>query len=117
MSKKINEQRGDLQAAYKEESVKINRDKKKVQQIWMIQLHLQAHQKMKQWQHQVVSGNKKNDDLSSDSEDDKGQNLMKQTNMMSQAAIVATTKYAKLIQEIAEPLPNRDSNWQNADKR
>jgi hypothetical protein len=29
MSKKITEQRGDLQAANKEESVKINRDKKK----------------------------------------------------------------------------------------
>jgi hypothetical protein len=28
MSKKITEQRGDLQAANKEESVKINRDKK-----------------------------------------------------------------------------------------
>jgi hypothetical protein len=30
MSKKITKQRGDLQAANKEESVKINRDKKKV---------------------------------------------------------------------------------------
>ncbi len=41
MSKKITEQRGDLQAANKEESVKINRDQ-------TIQLHLQAHQKTKQ---------------------------------------------------------------------
>ncbi len=48
MSKKISEQRGDLQAANKEESVKINRDTKKVQLIRTIQLHLQAHQKMKQ---------------------------------------------------------------------
>ncbi len=54
MSKKITEQRGDLQAADKEESVKINRDKNKVQLIWTIQLHLQAHQKTKQWQHQEV---------------------------------------------------------------
>jgi hypothetical protein len=35
---------------------------------------------------------------------------------MSQAAIVTTTKYAKLIQETAEPLPDGDGNWQNADK-
>jgi hypothetical protein len=48
MSKKITEQRGDLQAANKEESVKIYRDKKKVQPIQTIQLHLQAHQKTKQ---------------------------------------------------------------------
>jgi hypothetical protein len=48
MSKKITEQRGDLQVANKEEYVKINRDKTKVQPIQMIQLHLQAHQKMKQ---------------------------------------------------------------------
>jgi hypothetical protein len=33
MSKKITEKRGDLQAANKEESVKINRDKNKVQPI------------------------------------------------------------------------------------
>jgi hypothetical protein len=48
MSKQITEQRGDLQAANKEESAKINRDKKKVQSIRTIQLHLQAHQKTKQ---------------------------------------------------------------------
>ncbi len=35
---------------------------------------------------------------------------------MSQAAIVRTTKYAKLIQDTAEPLPDGDGNWQNADK-
>ncbi len=33
MSKKITEQRGDLQAANKEESVKKNRDKKKFSQL------------------------------------------------------------------------------------
>jgi hypothetical protein len=48
MSKKITEQRGDLQAANKEESVKITWDKKRVQPIRTIQLHLQAHQKTKQ---------------------------------------------------------------------
>jgi hypothetical protein len=48
MSQKITEQRGDLQAANKEEFVKINRDKNKVQPIQTIQLHLQAHQKTKQ---------------------------------------------------------------------
>ncbi len=53
---------------------------------------------------------------SSDSKDNKGQNLTKQKNTMSQAAIVTTTKYAKLIQETAEPLPDGDGNWQNADK-
>ncbi len=36
--------------------------------------------------------------------------------MMSQAVIVITTKYAKLIQETAEPLPDGDGSWQNADK-
>ncbi len=35
---------------------------------------------------------------------------------MSQAAIVTMTKYAKLIQETAKPLPDGDGNWQNADK-
>ena len=35
---------------------------------------------------------------------------------MSQAAIVTMTKYTKLIQETAEPLPDGDGNWQNADK-
>ena len=59
---------------------------------------------------------KKYNDSSSDSEDDKGQNLRKQKNMMSQAAIVRTTKFAKLIQETAKPLPDGDGNWQNADK-
>ncbi len=58
----------------------------------------------------------KYNDSSSDSEDNEGQNLTKQKNMMSQAAIVTTTKYAKLIQETAEPLPDGDGNWQNADK-
>jgi hypothetical protein len=59
---------------------------------------------------------KKYNDSSSNSEDDKGQNLTKQKNMMSQAAIVTTKKYAKLIQETAKPLPDGDGNWQNADK-
>ncbi len=59
---------------------------------------------------------KKYNDSSSDSEDNKGQNLRKQKHMMSQAAILRTTKYAKLIQETAEPLPDGDGNWQNADK-
>ncbi len=35
---------------------------------------------------------------------------------MSQAAIVTMTKYVKLIQETAKPLPDGGGNWQNADK-
>ena len=53
---------------------------------------------------------------SSNSEDDEWQNLTKQKNTMSQAAIVTTTTYAKLIQDTVEPLPDGDGNWQNADK-
>jgi hypothetical protein len=45
-----------------------------------------------------------------------GQNLRKQKNTMSQAAIARTTKYTKLIQETTKPLPDGDGNWQNADK-
>jgi hypothetical protein len=48
MSKKITEQKGDLQAANKEKSVKINRGNKKIEPIQTIQLHLQARQKTKQ---------------------------------------------------------------------
>jgi hypothetical protein len=59
---------------------------------------------------------KKNIDSSSNSEDNERQNLRKQKNTMSQAAIVRTTKYAKLIQETAKPLPDGDGNWQNADR-
>ena len=59
---------------------------------------------------------KKNNDSSSNSEGDKGQNLTKQKNTMSQTAIVTMKKNAKLIQDTAELLPDGDGNWQNADK-
>ncbi len=116
MSKKITEQRGDLQAANKEESVKINRDKKKFSRFERYNFIFKLIRRQNNDNTKRSKETKKYNDSSSDSEDDKGQNLTKQKNSMSQAAIVTMTKYAKLIQDTAEPLPDGDGNWQNADK-
>jgi hypothetical protein len=115
MSKKITEQRGDLQAANKEESVKINRDKKNSADSNDTISSSSSSEDKTMTTPRGLRKQKKYNDSSSNSEDNEGQNLKKQKKM-SQAAIVRTTKYAKLIQETNEPLPDVDVNWQNADK-
>jgi hypothetical protein len=83
MSKRITEQRGDLQAANNEESVKINRDKKKFSQFkgynFIFKLiRIQNNDNTKR-----SKETKKYNDSSSNSEDDKGQNLTKKNNESS----------------------------------
>jgi hypothetical protein len=116
MSKKITEQRGDLQAANNEESVKINRDKYRSANLNNITSSSSSSEDETMKTPKGLRKQNKYDDSISNSEDNEGQNLTKQKNTMSQAAIVTTTKYAKLIQETAKPLPDGDGNWQNADK-
>ncbi len=116
MSKKITEQRGDLQAANKEESVKINRDKKSSVDLNDTTSFSSSSEDKTMTTPRGLRKQKKYDDSSSNREDDEGQNLSKQKNTMSQAAIATMTKYAKLIQKIAEPLSDGDGNWQNNDK-
>ena len=78
MSKKINEQRGDLQAANKEESVKINRDNKSSADSNNTTSSSSSSEEETMTTPRGLRKQKKYNDSSSDSEDDKGQNLRKQ---------------------------------------
>ncbi len=78
MSKKITEQRGDLQAANKEESVRINRDKKKFSQFEQYNFIFKLIKRQNNDNTKRSKETKKYDDSSSDSEDNEGQNLTKQ---------------------------------------
>jgi hypothetical protein len=78
MSKKIIEQRGDLQAANKEESVKINRDKKMFSRFKRYNFIFKLIRRQNDDNPKRSKETKKYNESSRDSEDDKGQNLRKQ---------------------------------------
>ncbi len=78
MSKKITEQRGDLQASNKEESVKINRDKKSSVDLNNTTSSSSSSEDKTMTTPRGLRKQKKCHDSSSDSEDNEGQNLMKQ---------------------------------------